>query len=277
MYTLSPTRTGNVLKKRSLSFERDYIPGIGGETRTYEGLDHAANIAGDTAYFRILALDAQWEITTIEAEYQDPVLPPASTTFGFNSTLINCSNGLLTTEVGTAQTTESATTTRWSESMSISTRNESTVTMNFAAQLTVPYRGATGTGSFSYNTAQTFSREVTSTRSTDLIISEIETIDLFSKRTQEVPPKSAILIADNYQSYDEVKVPFVQKLRIRGNLLGSAMSPNEIITQIGFNGFDGVITSVNENSIDVTLRGNTIIDKLIDTEVFSENIPNPCN
>ena len=276
LYTISPARNNIPLKFVTFSFIRN-ADGFPPEIRNYEGLNYEQNTADDPAYFRILPLDASWEITTIESKFEEPLLPPASTTFGFNSTLTNCSNGLLTTEVGTSQTTESSTATRWAESMGISTRNESTVTMNFSAQLTVPFRGITGMGSFSYTTAHTFSREISSTRSRDSVITETETIELFSKRTQEVPPKSAVLISDNCQSYDDIKVPYIQKLRIRADLSGAPLTGREIVTQFGFNGFDGVITAVDGNSIDVTLRGNTTIDKLIDTEVFSQNVPDACD
>jgi len=70
----------------------------------------------------------------------------------------------------------------------------------------------------------------------------------------------------------------VQRFRIKGNYQedGKALSGEEITTQFTFNSFTGVITDVQSDYIEVTVRGTNLINRLIETETISKDIEGAC-
>ena len=82
-----------------------------------------------------------------------------------------------------------------------------------------------------------------------------------------------------YQSYENVRVPYVQRFRVKGTYQedGEDLTGEEILTQFSFNGFNGVVTEVGNNYIEVTVRGNNVIDRLIDTKTVADDTPADCS
>ena len=94
-----------------------------------------------------------------------------------------------------------------------------------------------------------------------------------------MPPGTAIAVADIYQQYQNIKVPFVQKFRISGKYQedGMSLTGQEILTQFAFNSFTGVITEIEGEYIEVTVRGNTTIDRIIEASTETRDIPGSCS
>jgi hypothetical protein len=232
-----------------------------------------------TAYFRILLFDIDWDIQAIGYKHLQPVLPPSQTSFAFNSTLINCSSGELTQVVGVSESRESKSISSWEESMSLSSSSEASVSVTVGAEVETGFFGNSGTVSTSVTGSYTTTTSRTRTQTRSGALEQTETVVVSSERTITVPPGKATLVSDIYQSYENVRIPFIQRFRVKGNYRedGLPLSGEEILTQFSFNGFNGVVTAVGSNYIEVTVRGTNVIDRLIDTKTVAEDTPADCD
>ncbi len=260
LYTITPTFTGNPL---ALSGDRL----------------NAGNNTTDPAYFRILSFDIDWDIQPIESKFLRPIMPRSSTAEAYNSTLRNCSSGLLQQTVGRSESLETTETLGWEESMSVSSSSEYSVSVTVEAEVSTKFFGAGGSVRSSVTGGYTFNKSKTQTSTRSQEIGKTRTTEISTERTQEVPPKTAITVADIYQTYENVRIPYVQRFRIKGNYQedGKALSGQEITTQFGFNSFTGVITDVGSDYIEVTVRGVNMINRLIDTETISRDVEGACS
>ena len=232
-----------------------------------------------TAFFRILLFDIDWDIQAIGYKSLQPVLPPSQTSFAFNSTLINCSSGELTQVVGVSESRESKSISSWEESMSLSSSSEASVSVTIGAEVETGFFGNSGTVSTSVTGSYTTTTSRTRTQTRSGALEQTKTVVVSSERTITVPPGQATLVSDIYQSYENVRIPFIQRFRVKGNYRedGLPLSGEEILTQFSFNGFNGVVTAVGSDYIEVTVRGTNIIDRLIDTKTVAEDTPADCD
>lgn len=243
------------------------------------------NNSGDVQYFRILALNTQWDIQELDTEYMSPILPAVDTSFGFNSTLINCGNGSLSQEVGIQRQVTTSRTIGWEESLSISSREEFGGSVTVGVEAEAEFFGGSATASAEATATYNFSQEVTASQSQFGEISSEETNTYFSSRTVTVPSGSASLVYDAYQTYSNVKIPFVKRMRIfvnhidpaNNNMLVGGLSGIEIATQLSINNFKGIITNVESDYVEVTLRGTTILDNMVDTQSEVRDVAANCN
>ena len=223
--------------------------------------------------------DIDWDIQSIGYRSLQPVLLPSQTSFAFNSTLVNCSSGELTQVVGVSESRESKSVTGWEESMSVSSSSEASVSVTIGAEVETSFFGNSGTASTSVTGSYTTTTSRTKTQTLSGSLEQTETVVVSSERTITVPPGKATLVSDIYQSYENVRIPFIQRFRIRGDYQedGKSLTGEEILTQFSFNGFNGVVTEVGGDYIEVTVRGTNIIDRLIDTRTVAEDTPANCS
>ena len=112
-----------------------------------------------------------------------------------------------------------------------------------------------------------------------------ETNTYFSSRTVTVPAGSASLVYDAYQTYSNVKIPFVKRFRIfadqiepsENNAFVGALSGDDIATQLRITNFIGVITNISNDYVEVTLRGTTVLDNMVDTQSEVQDVAANCN
>jgi len=106
-----------------------------------------------------------------------------------------------------------------------------------------------------------------------------EVTTLSSERTVTVPSGKASLVYDVYQFYPNTKVNFAQRMRVEGldSSTNIPLTGEEIRTLFYFNKFNGVITSIEPNSIVITLKGTVTLDKIIKTESDVQDVPANCN
>ncbi|MCL6266485.1 hypothetical protein [Flagellimonas myxillae] len=248
--------------------------------QTGNSLPNANANTGDNnpLHFRIMAFDIDWDIQTVDYKHLQPILPPAGTAFAYNSTLVNCSSGQLSQEVGVEDSRTSTSIFGWEESMSVSTSQEYSMSVSMESEISAEFYGVGTSISSSVSETYTASESKTRTSTTSGAFETSETITLSTKRSIIVPSKKATLIADIYQTYENIKIPFVQSFRIKGNYQedGQALSGEEITTQFVFNQFTGVITEVGNDYIEVTIRGTNTIDRLIDTKTIADDVPSNC-
>lgn len=239
--------------------------------------DHTAPM--EAAYFRVLAFDIDWDIQPIEAKFMKPIMPPSVTSSAYNSTLRNCSSGELNQTVGETTTLTTTQTIGWEESMSISTTEESYVAVTLSYEAETNFFGLKGTASASFTSDYLYSSTETQSSKNWETKSMEKSVQVSVSREIKVPPKTGISVADIYQQYENVRTPFVQRFRISGKFQanGEDLSGQEILTQFAFNSFTGVVNDVQERFIEVTVRGTSVIDRLIETSTESRDILGACN
>ena len=242
------------------------------------GTELRADNTAKEIYFRILALDIDWDIQTIEAKFMDPILPPSDNNSEFNSTLRNCSSGTLDQNVGESKEVTTTQKSTWEESMTLASTQSSSVSLTLSTEVETSFFGSGGstsvsaTGEYEY----TSSASQTSTKGGEFV--RKEAVQIAVSRNVTVPPGTAISVADIYQQYENVRIPYVQRFRIYGKYQdnGNSLSGEEIMTQFAFNSFTGVVTVVADTFIEVTVRGTTIIDRLIKVTTETRDIPDAC-
>ncbi len=245
------------------------------------GLTTAASISSVTSQertWRMVSTSVEWKVTNINTSFLEPILPKPQTGFSFNSTLTNCGSGSLSQTVGANVTETRSRTIGWEESLSINTSN----TVNVSTTVDVGFEaGFFGVGA-NYNLSVTagyeHSRSVTESSSNWENTMDTVEESLFSERTVTVPSGRASLVYDVFQFYPNTKVNFVQRLRVEGmdTQTGINLTGEEIKTQFVFNNFNGVITSVEANSIVITLKGTVTLDKVIKTESDVQDVVANC-
>jgi hypothetical protein len=231
-----------------------------------------------TTYFRIISLDIDWEVQELETRYTQPILPPTNTDAAFNSTLRNCSSGELIQTVGQAETLTSTTFTAWEDTFSVSTTDTYSISATVSAEVEGNFFGNKATVGVEVTGSYEFSKTETETNTKSGGLENSRSVTVSTERSITVPPQRATQVSDLYQTYRNIKVPFVQRFRIRGDFQedGSPLSGEEILTQFNFNSFSGVVTEIGSDFIEVTIRGTNTIDRLIDTRTSADNVEPNC-
>lgn len=237
------------------------------------------NGSGAVQYFRIICLDIDWETTQLSTEYFQPILPAAETSFGFNSTLRNCGSGTLEQQVGIEREVTTTFTSSFSETVGFSSRETKSVNVTVSATAEASFFGTGGsvTAEVSSGLEVTTEAKTSTTSASEKSMSETKTF--FSNRTVTVLPGSASLVYDAYQTYSNVKVPYVKRLRFRGNLSETvgALSGHEIATQLEMANFTGIITEIGDDYVEATLRGNMVLDNIVDTQTEVRDVETNCD
>ncbi|WP_298902161.1 hypothetical protein [uncultured Psychroserpens sp.] len=233
------------------------------------------NNSGTIQYFRIIALNLFWNAQQVETtDYLSPLFPEVDSNFGFNSTLVNCTQGGLSQVVGINEVETVSSTVGWEESLSISSREDLEVSVTVGVEAEAKFFGGSATASGETTTSYGFSQEVTESQSQFEEETVEETVEFTFERTVTVPPLSASLVYDAYQSYSNVRIPFVKQLIITADQIDPANANNvlgpltgaDLVTQLRMNNFNGLITEVGSNFVRVTLRGTSILDNIIETQ-----------
>ncbi|WP_350290804.1 hypothetical protein [uncultured Croceitalea sp.] len=231
-----------------------------------------------TTYFRIISLDIDWDIQELETRFTQPILPPANTDAAFNSTLRNCSSGELVQTVGQAETLTSTTFTAWEDTFSVSTTDTYSISATISAEVEGNFFGNKATVGIEVTGGYEFSKTETETNTRSGGLENSRSVTVSTERSITVPPQRATQVSDLYQTYRNIKVPFVQRFRVKGDFQedGSPLSGEEILTQFNFNSFSGVVTEIGSDFIEVTIRGTNTIDRLIDTRTSADNVEPNC-
>jgi hypothetical protein len=253
-------------------------PYLGDKPFGVAGAEIRSDNSANEMYFRILALDIDWDIQTIEAKFMDPILPPSDNNSEFNSTLRNCSSGTLDQNVGESKEVTTTQKSTWEESMTLASSESNSVSVTLSTEVETSFFGSGGSTSVSASGAYeyTSSASQTSTKGGEFV--RKEAVQIAVSRNVTVPPGTAISVADIYQQYENVRIPYVQRFRIYGKYQenGNNLSGEEIMTQFAFNSFTGVVTVVADTFIEVTIRGTTVIDRLIKVTTETRDIPDAC-
>ncbi len=233
---------------------------------------------GESIYFRIVSKDIDWAVQPIATSIITPVLPEASTAFSFNSTLKNCGSGSLEQTVGVDFSEERSNTIGWEESISINNTSSQSISATVGVEFDATFFGTGATYSASLTAGFDWSQSVTKETSNHGSETVVNSENYFSTRTITVPSGKASLVYDAYQFYENVRIDYVQRLRMSGtNKDGNQLTGKEIESLFQFTRFNGVINKVEDFSVVFTLRGFTVLDKFIETQSSVEDVPANCN
>ena len=121
--------------------------------------------------------------------------------------------------------------------------------------------------------------DVTKTRTQSQEYSQSETQTYFSKRTVTVLPGKASLVYDAYQTYSNVKIPYVKRLLIQVSNQNNSqlLTGEEIATLLRFFGFNGIVAETGSDYVEVTIRGTTTLDNIVDTKSGVQDVPGKCD
>jgi len=257
-----------------------YLQSVQGErVKVAPGVGYTLNHPGSTNIaVNFVPMNIGWAVENIETRYLEPILPPAKNGFSYNSTLINCGQGGLSQTIGSSRTETTTTTVGWQETVSLTSSHSAGGSITLGMEVSGNFFGNGAT----YSASATADYNYTTTSTTDNTnweeASGTTSETFFSERTITVPPKSASLVYDAFQSYDNIKVNVVQRLRVRGteHNTGEALSGEEISSQFHFNGFKGITTEVGSDYIEITLRGVATMDKVFDSQSEVQEVAANC-
>lgn len=237
------------------------------------------NFIDSDLYIRPIATNANWSIENISASFVAPILPEPQTSFGANSTLTNCTSaGGLSQTIGFSLTEEYSNTIGWSESLSITTTNTVSVETSATVEFEASFFGTGASTTGSVTAGYEYSRSATESSSNFAQGTSTVTETIFQERTVTVPPQSASLVYDVAQYYPNTKVQMAQRLRVRcTDDSGVAISGDVIRALFRYSRFNGVVTQVGSDFIEVSLQGTMTLERILETQSSVQEVEPNCN
>ncbi len=248
-------------------------------------IDLRLNNQGDR--YRLISDAVDWQVEDRGTVFNQPVMPPAQLNFAFDGVLRNCSSAELAQTAGTETTVSRTTTIGTTESFQLFSSSTSSIALTVGVEVT----GKIGTKTPGTETSQevtlseqiSLSRSYTTSQTTSSsnTWSESKTTQetVFNSRTVTVPPFTVVEVRDLIKKIPNVRVPFTQVLRIRGtdSGTGTSLSGEEIVGQLVFNFFGGVVQTIGADYVDISLRGMATIDNFYKASTRVDEVENGCS
>jgi len=216
--------------------------------------------------------DVNWEIEDRGTFYNQPIMGRARASFAYQETLENCSQGELQTSVGNSETRS----TTWTYSTTESLQLFSSVQLSAGLTVRSEVKAKIGGDNYGKSLEVTVGGEIridasyttstTTTTQNTLSEQEQKSTEVSRVRTFTVPPYTYVEINDAVKSIDNINVPFTQVLRIRAKDRRNndiPLSGPEIVQQLLSNLTTGAIKQVRSDYVDITLRGNVKMDRIM--------------
>ncbi|MGW8315012.1 MAG: ETX/MTX2 family pore-forming toxin [Bacteroidales bacterium] len=237
--------------------------------------------------FRIISDDIDWSVEDRGTKYNQPIMPPVKLDFAYSATLKNCSSAALSEEVGKTDSRTRTTTVGTMESLQLFSSQSITVGMKVGVEVGASVGAdiegigeasverkysAEVSAEYNYTTSETNTTENTFSESTS-VTSEVSRV-----RTLELQPYTALNVYDAIKSVDNVITPFIQILRITGTYrsTGKELTGQELVTEMAFNLMGGVISDIQSNYIEITIRGQATMDEIFDASTEVHEIEGGC-
>ncbi len=232
----------------------------------------------DYTRFRIINADIRWTLINRGIKFNQPVLPPARLDFAYSATLSNCSSASLTETVGRNETRSQTFTSGSEESLQLFSSHTAYAEVSAGVEVEATFFGKGAT----YNLQVTAGYEYTTseTRTTTSYWQESETTEIETSRTRTVQlvPNSAVEVYDAVQSLDNVKIPFTKEFRLEGvDSDGNKIAGSELQFQLFTSQFEGIVTETGPDYVDFTVRGTTVVDRMLEVETNVTEIEGACN
>lgn len=234
-------------------------------------------IEGTVAKFRIVAAGVKWSATDLGTEFNTPILSPAKMDFAVNEVLENCSSARVEKVVGKDDERTSSYASISEESFEISTTHSATVGIKASYTASATFYGVGVQTNLEASATYAYTKSLSQLHSKSIKIEDSNTVRVSWGRKVEVPPYAAVHVYDVVQTINDVKIPFVQKIRLEAELKGKKLLGKEIVQQLMSNQFGGVVTEIGDKHVVITVRGFSHIDKLMESRTILNDIENACN
>jgi len=243
---------------------------------------------GTPGRFRFISDSIDWQVADHGTVFNQPIMPPARLDYAYYGSLRNCSASTLEETIGRSESRSSTTTIGMSESLELFASASLTigakVGFSVTAKVGVDIQGVGEAGeehTVSGEASVSATVTTSATAATGRTWSQSQTITTEVSRTRSLtlPPYTAVKAYDAVKTINNVRIPFTQVLRISGRDKDTdiALTGRELRSQMMFNFVGGVITAVEDEYLDITFRGETVIDKLFRSTTNVIEIEGACN
>lgn len=263
------THNGAPLRFKTQTVFHNMIP--------YPDWEILSAIEGTVAKFRIVAAGVKWSATDLGTEFNTPILSPAKMDFAVNEVLENCSSARVEKVVGKDDERTSSYASISEESFEISTTHSATVGIKASYTASATFYGVGVQTNLEASATYAYTKSLSQLHSKSIKIEDSNTVRVSWGRKVEVPPYAAVHVYDVVQTINDVKIPFVQKIRLEAELKGKKLLGKEIVQQLMSNQFGGVVTEIGDKHVVITVRGFSHIDKLMESRTILNDIENSCN
>lgn len=231
----------------------------------------------DITRFRLLIGDIVWTVSDKGTDYTQPLLPPAKLEFAYKATLRNCSAATLKETIGRTEERTQSFTSGTEESLSLFTSQEYSLQVTAGVDVNASFFGNGATYSFEATAGYTYTTSQTQTNTNYWESTQTNTIQISREREIQLGPYTAVEAYDAVQTINGVKLPFIKRFRVKGaDIHGNAISGDEINFQLFSNQFEGVITEIGSDYVDVSVKGVTTIDKIMEVDTKVGELENGC-
>jgi len=247
--------------------------------------DMQLNATGDR--FRIISDAIDWDIEDLGTHFNQPIMPPAQLDFAYSGRLSNCSSAILEESVGRTESRTSMTTIGTVEGLELfagSTESyEVTHGTEVNASVGFEIGGFGASTDVTFSQDETWAQEFTTNRTTSAENNwsreTSQTIEVSRTRTVTVPEFTVVDVDDAVKTIRNVTIPFTQVLRVRGldRRDGTPISGAEIATQITFNLATCLVTHIGADYVNVSIRGEAVVDQIMDASTLVWEIEGACN
>lgn len=232
---------------------------------------------GSPIYFRIISNSLEWSAESLGTTFLQPILASPETSFGANSTLTNCGTGSLSQTIGADQAVTITNIVGWEERFAFTSSSTSSISTTVGTEFEAGFFGASANYSASVTASLETSASMTSESSSFGEFQETTSETIFFERTVTVPPGKASLVYDVAQIYNNTKVDFVQRFRLRAMENNSPLTGQELSSQLKFSRFNGVITQEGSDFIDITVKGTATLGKILEARSEVRDVRSNCD
>ena len=241
------------------------------------GIGLSAGTAGEIVYWRIISNSLEWNAENIGTKFLSPILSAPGTDFGANSTLTNCGTGGLSQTIGKDESITIRNIVGWEESFSFTGTTTASVSATVSTEFEAGFFGNTANYSASVTGSLETSNSMTSESSSFNEFQDEKSETIFFERTVTVPSGKASLVYDVAQIYDNTKIQFVQRFRLSATESGNTLSGEELRSQLQFSRFNGVVTQIGTDFLDISIKGTATLGKVLEARSEVKDVPSNCN
>lgn len=232
---------------------------------------------GTSIKFRIIPANIEWNVTDLGMVSNDPILPPKKIEFAYSSILENCSGATLHESIGESKTRSTSYAAGSEESFQLTTSNSVTVGVTTTVTASGSFGGIGASASVELSAEYNYTQTMSQTQSRQFTETHGEEVQVQRQRDLDLLPYTAVKAYDAIESYDHIKIPFVQRLKVAGKMNDISLSGEEIVYQLMANQFGGVVVDVQPKYVIISVRGSATIDNLMKVTTRTDDIPNACS
>ncbi len=246
---------------------------------TWYGPQVAYSSAPDTYIpVRMVAANITWAVEDRGTEFNKPILPPTKLDFAYKSILKNCSPAVLTETVGKSESQTRSYTIGTQESVALYSSHEASVNVTAGAETEANLFGQKATVSMEVSVGYKYTTSTTTTSTNTWEQTVEETTEISRIRDVQIPAFTSVEVFDAIQVLENVKMPFVQKIRVRGKYNGTeVLAGEDIVSQLLANQFDGVVSRVDSDYVEISIRGTATINKFFEVESQVNELKGECD